>query len=101
VDLEEEAVELGLGERVGALLLEGVLRRHHEEGLRERVAHTPHRHGPLLHRFEQRGLRLGRGAVDLVGQQHLREDRPAFHVSGEVGEAVVHRGRVLQSVALK
>ena len=30
----------------------------------------------LLHRFEQRRLGLGRGAVDLVGQDDLREDRP-------------------------
>jgi hypothetical protein len=30
----------------------------------------------LLHRFEQRRLRLGRRAVDLVGQDDLREDRP-------------------------
>ncbi len=31
----------------------------------------------LLHRLEQRGLRLGRRAVDLVGEQDLREDGPA------------------------
>jgi hypothetical protein len=30
----------------------------------------------LLHRFEQRALGLGASAVDLVGQQHLREYRP-------------------------
>ena len=29
----------------------------------------------LLHRLEQRRLRLGRRAVDLVGQDDLREDR--------------------------
>ena len=29
----------------------------------------------LLHRFEQRGLRLGRRAVDLVGQDHVGEHR--------------------------
>ena len=32
---------------------------------------------PLLHRFEQRRLRLGRRAVDLVGKQKLGENRPA------------------------
>ena len=31
----------------------------------------------LLHRFEQRGLRLGRRAVDLVGQHDVGEDRAA------------------------
>ncbi len=29
---------------------------------------------PLVHRLEQRGLRLRRGAVDLVGQQEVGED---------------------------
>ena len=37
VELEEEAVELRLGQRVGALHLERVLRREHEERLLERV----------------------------------------------------------------
>ena len=30
----------------------------------------------LLHGFEQRGLGLGRGAIDFVGQDHVAEDRP-------------------------
>ena len=30
----------------------------------------------LLHRFQEGGLRLGRRAVDLVGQDHVGEDRP-------------------------
>jgi len=29
----------------------------------------------LLHGLQQRGLRLGRGAIDLVGQHHVGEDR--------------------------
>jgi hypothetical protein len=29
----------------------------------------------LLHGFEQGGLGLGRGAVDLVGEQQVAEDR--------------------------
>ncbi len=33
------------------------------------------RHLPLLHRLEERGLRLRRRAVDLVGEQEVREDR--------------------------
>jgi hypothetical protein len=32
----------------------------------------------LLHRLEQRRLRLRRRAVDLVGEQNLREDRPLY-----------------------
>ena len=34
--------------------------------------------GALLHGFEQRGLRFGRGAVDLVGQDQVGEDRPGL-----------------------
>ena len=33
-------------------------------------------HLVLLHRFQQRGLRLRRRAVDLVGQHDVGEDRP-------------------------
>ena len=33
------------------------------------------RHPPLLHRFQQGALHLGACAVDLVGQQQVREDR--------------------------
>ena len=35
-----------------------------------------HRDLRLLHGFEQRGLGLGRGAVDLVGEQQIGEDGP-------------------------
>jgi len=34
------------------------------------------RHLPLLHRLEEGALHLGGGAVDLVGEDDLREDRP-------------------------
>jgi hypothetical protein len=40
------------------------------------VGRPADRHLPLLHRLQQRRLRLGRRAVDLVGQQHVGEDRP-------------------------
>ena len=32
-------------------------------------------HLALFHRLEQGALRLGAGAVDFIGQQHLREHR--------------------------
>ena len=76
VELEEEAVELGLGERVGPLHLERVLRREDDERLVEREGLAAHRDAVLLHRLEQRALRLGRGAVDLVGQDDVGEDGP-------------------------
>ena len=36
-DVEHEAVQLGLGQRIGALLLDGVLRGQHEERLGQPV----------------------------------------------------------------
>ena len=75
LELEEEAVELGLGQRVRALVLDRVLRGEDEERLGQLPRRPLDRHLPLLHRLEQRGLRLRRRPVDLVGEQHAREDR--------------------------
>ena len=88
VQLEEEAVELRLGQRVGALHLDRVLRGQDEERSRQRVADRADGHGLLLHGFEQRRLGLGRGAVDLVGQHEVGEDRPGLEL-----EARARRGR--------
>ena len=74
-DLEEEAVELRLGQGIGALHLERVLRREHEERRVEREALAGDRDLVLLHRLEQARLGLGRRAVDLVGEDEVREDR--------------------------
>ena len=73
--LEHEAVDLGLGQRVGALGLDRVLGGQDQEraGDLERLA--PDRHLALLHDLEQRALDLGRRAVDLIGQQQVGEDR--------------------------
>ena len=83
-DLEEEAVELGLGQGVGALVLDGVLRRGDHEGGRQRVRLAVDADLALLHRLEQGRLRLGGRAVDLVGEQEVGEDRP-----GPEGEVTV------------
>ena len=77
--LEHEAVDLRLGQRVRALLLDRVLRRQHEERLLELERRAADRHLLLLHRLEQRRLHLGRRAVDLVGEDDVGEDRPALH----------------------
>ena len=45
------------------------------------------RHLALLHRLEQRGLRLRRGAVDLVGEQEVGEDRAG--AEDELGRPLV------------
>ena len=45
------------------------------EGLGQIVARAGHRDMLLLHRLQQRRLSAGRGAVDFVSHQQLREDR--------------------------
>ena len=100
VDLGEEPVELGFGQRVGALVLDRILRREHEKRIGERVRLPVDRHLVLLHRLQERGLRLRRGAVDLVGEQQVGEHRPPAedefvaahrHRPGEIGREHVRR----------
>jgi len=52
-----------------------VLEAHAPREIRQAIAAG--RHLMFLHRFEQRRLRLGRCAVDLVGENHVRKHRPA------------------------
>jgi hypothetical protein len=73
---EEEAIELRLGERKGALILDGVVRREQEERMGELSGDAVRGDLPLGHRLEQRGLGLRSRAVDLVDEDHVREDRP-------------------------
>jgi hypothetical protein len=66
------------------------------------VAVTGNRHLLFLHRLEQRRLRLGRGAVDLVGQQEVGENgtgletelAPAILLDQDVGADDVGRHQV-------
>ena len=76
LDVEHEAVELGFGQRVGAFLLDRVLRGDGEERIGERIGRLADGRLAFLHRLQQRGLGLGRRAVDFVGQQQVGEDRP-------------------------
>ena len=73
--LGHEAVELRLGERVGALELDGVLGREHCECRGQRVPDAIHSDGTLLHRLEQCGLCFRGRPVDLVGQHQIGKDR--------------------------
>src|SRR5262245_38340586 len=86
-NLEQEAVELRLGQRVGAFVFDRVFGGQHQEHRREAMAFAVDRHLPFLHRLEQRGLRLRRRAVDLVGQQNVGED-------GAVAQRELRRGDV-------
>ena len=75
-DLEHEAVHLGLGQRVGSLLLDRVLRGDHKERVGQLVSVLPG--GDLLfgHGLKKRGLGFGRGAVDFISEENVGEDRP-------------------------
>ena len=74
--VEHEAIELRFGQRIRAFELDRVLRREDVERLVERIGPPLDRDAVLLHRLEQRRLRLGRRAVDFVGEDDVREDRP-------------------------
>ena len=74
--LEHKAVDLRFGKRIGAFLLDRVLRREDKERLRERVCLVANRHLALLHRLEKRRLHLRRSAVYFVCEQQVSEHRP-------------------------
>ena len=71
---EHESVELRLGQRVRAFVLDRVLRGDHHERRSQRVGLGVHRDLPFLHALQQRGLRLGAGSVDLVAEHDVGED---------------------------
>ena len=74
-DLEQEPIELCLGQRIGALLFDRVLGRDHHEIVAEPIVAPVNRDLALVHCLQQRGLRFGRRAVDLVSKQQFGEDR--------------------------
>ena len=74
-DVEHEAIELRFGQRIRAFELDRVLRREHVERLLELIGAPLNRDAVLLHRLEQRRLRLRRRAVDFVGEDDVGEDR--------------------------
>jgi hypothetical protein len=86
LELEEEAIQLRLRQRIGPLHLERVLGREHEERLLQPVGRLADRDAHVLHRFEQRRLRFRGRAVDLVGEHDVGEDRPRLKL--EEGAAV-------------
>ena len=75
LDIEEEPVQLRLGKGIGPLLLQWVLGRQHKERIRKAMNRSARTHLPFLHRFKHGGLGFRRGPVDLIGENHIREDR--------------------------
>ena len=82
--LEHETVHLGLRQGIGALLLDGVLGGHHQEGFREFVGVVADGDLVLLHGFQQGALHLGRGTVDFIGQDEVGEDGALVHLEAFV-----------------
>src|SRR5215213_8821993 len=74
-DLQLEAIELGLGQWIRSLILDRVLGRENGKDRRQLVSIAVDRDLAFFHRFQQRRLRFRRSAVDLVGQQDVREYR--------------------------
>ena len=74
-DLHHEPVDLRLRQRVGALGLDRVLRRHDQKRLGHLVGLAADGDLMLLHHLEQGALHLGGRPVDLVGEQQVGEDR--------------------------
>jgi hypothetical protein len=87
--VQQEAVQLRFRQRVGAGLLDRVLRGQHEERRGQRVGGAGVADRAFLHRFQQRGLGLGRGAVEFVGQQQVGEDRALLEAEMAMAGAVV------------
>ena len=89
LELEHEAVHLRLGQRIGAFLLDGILRGQHEERFVELEGLVADGDLLFLHGFEQRALHLGGRAVDFVGEDEVGEDR-AFARGEAAGLRVVN-----------
>jgi hypothetical protein len=81
-------VDLRFRQRIGSLLLDRVLRGKDQERRRQWERLVADRHLMLLHRLEQRALHLRRGAVDLVGENDVGEDRPALGREDAVARVV-------------
>jgi len=79
-DLHEEPVELRLGQRESALVLDGVLRGDDHEWAAHRARDAVDGHLFFGHRLQKGRLRARGGAVDLVGEDELAEDRAGMEL---------------------
>ena len=70
----QKAIQLRLGQSVGAQLVVRILRGDDKKRLGQGACFTFHTHLFFFHRFQERALGFRTGPVDLVGQQHLREN---------------------------
>ena len=90
-EFEQEPVELGFRQRVGAFVFDGILCGRDEERFGQLPGASAHGHLMLFHRFEQSRLGLRRGAVDLIGDEDVREHRAGTEREVRVGRVVDQR----------
>src|SRR5579862_3039946 len=75
LDAHQEAIELRFGQRIGAVMLNGVLRGNDEKRMRKLQSLAVHRHLRFVHSFEERRLRARSSAVDFIGEHDVGENR--------------------------
>ena len=73
---------MGVGEDVGAFLLDGILGGQHHEGVGQWVDDATDRRLTFLHRLEHGGLSLRAGTVDLVEQDDVGVHRAQLGAEG-------------------
>ncbi len=80
----EKTVQLAFREGVGAVVLEGILGRQHQEGSRKLECLVVDCDRSLLHGLQEPALGSGRSPVDLVGQENVGENgsRPGLELGG-------------------
>src|SRR5258707_10422091 len=61
-------------------MLYGILRCDHKKRSRQFVRMSVHSDLTFVHRLKQCGLRFRRGAIDLIGEQNIGEDRSALEL---------------------
>ena len=86
--MHQKTVELRLRQRVGALLLDRVLRCHDQKQVRQAKRLAAYRDLALTHCLEQCRLHLGRRTVDLVGQYDVVKHRALVEMETAVLRAV-------------
>ena len=74
-ELEKEAVELSLRQRISAFLFNRVLRCHHKKWFVKNEAVASNGNGAFLHGFQQGRLSFRSCTIDFIGQANLCENR--------------------------
>ena len=72
-DAHQKTIQLRFRQCKGAQLVLRVLGGNHKKRVGQGAGGAFHRHLLFLHGLQQCALRFGAGAVDFIGQQHLRE----------------------------